>query len=355
MRDERRAAHRAALDHVLALVADAPWSDSLALRGSMTLPAWVGSAAREPADLDWVVLEDVVRVDPLDPYPYVDGIEVVQQWPEAADGAARYEMWREEEFGTDGRRPLLPPEGLHWVRADGETPDQPPPYMDLLDRIRSRPQAAPGVLLDADAAKPDGTWTYAEYDTPGVRLVVPWRADGLTPGEVRLDFARDELLPEPPVWTAVPRGDGGAPVVVRTAGPEVSLAWKVLWLHTDSASEGAQGKDLYDAVLLAEADGTRLSPRLLRKVLRRTLGGAADGFTPDDVTAWRVDWDGFRAEHPWISGTAQDWLGRLHHALRDAFARGAADRSATGTGFSPDRSAAGTGSCPSGSPRQIPG
>ncbi|WP_437067225.1 nucleotidyl transferase AbiEii/AbiGii toxin family protein [Streptomyces sp. enrichment culture] len=345
MRDERRTAHRAVLDHVLALVADAPWSDSLVLRGSMTLPAWVGDAARDPVDLDWVVLEDVVLVDPLDPYPYVDAIEVVQQWPEAADGAARYELWREEEFGSDGSRPLLPPEGLHWVRADAELSDQGPPYADLLERIRSRPQAAPGILLDADAARTDGTWTYVEYDTPGVRLVVPWRADGLPPGEVRLDFARDELLPKPPVWTAVPRGDGGAPVVVRTAGPEVSLAWKVLWLHTDSATpQGAQGKDLYDAVLLAEAAGTRLSARLLRKVLRRALGDAADGFGPDDVTGWRVDWHGFRAEHPWVSGTAQHWLGRLHHALGDVFARDAADRSSVGAGSS----------C-GGSPRRISG
>ncbi|MFF0200234.1 hypothetical protein [Streptomyces sp. NPDC005017] len=88
--------------------ASAPWSDSLVLRGSMTLPAWVGAAAREPADLDWVVLEDVFRVDPLDPYPYVDGIGTVesrppqvrvvagrfQRWAEAADGAGEYEPRR---------------------------------------------------------------------------------------------------------------------------------------------------------------------------------------------------------------------------------------------------------------------
>ncbi|MET9732601.1 nucleotidyl transferase AbiEii/AbiGii toxin family protein [Streptomyces sp. NPDC006458] len=323
---ERRAAHRAALDHVLALVADAPWSASLVLRGSMTLPAWVGAAAREPADLDWVVLEDAVRVDPLDPYPYVDGVEVVQQWPEAADGAARYEPWREKEFGTHGQRPRLPPEGLTWVRADADTSEQSPPYMDLLDRIRARPEAAPGVLLDADAAQPDGTWTYARYDLPGIRLVVPWRAEGVgEPGEVRLDFARDEQLPEPPEWTAVPRGDGGAPVAVRTVGPAVSLAWKVLWLRSDSATgTRARGKDLYDAVLLAEARGTRLPPRLLRKVLRRGPAGGADAFGPEQVTGWRVDWTAFQAGHPWISGTAQDWLTRLRDALCDALARGAA-------------------------------
>ncbi|MEW2397094.1 nucleotidyl transferase AbiEii/AbiGii toxin family protein [Streptomyces sp. NPDC046862] len=313
---ERSAAHRAALDHLLTLIAEAPWSSCLVLRGSMTMAAWAGPAAREPADLDWVVLEDEVLVDPLDPYPYVDAVDVVQQWPEAADGAARYEMWGYEECDPGGRRPLLAPEGLRWMVADEETAEPGPPYMDLLDRVRTSPEAAPGVLLDADAAKPDGTWTYAEYDTPGVRLVVPWRTDGVLSGDVRLDFARDEVLPEAPVWTLVPRGDGGAPVAVRTASRELSLAWKIQWLHTDCAGEGeAQGKDLYDAVLLAEAPGTRLSPRLLRKVLRRTPGNAADAFGPDTMASWQVDWNGFRAEHPWIRGTAQDWLGRLVRAL----------------------------------------
>ncbi|MER5911436.1 nucleotidyl transferase AbiEii/AbiGii toxin family protein [Streptomyces sp. NPDC001982] len=320
MSPDSRTAHRAALDHVLALIADAPWSDTLVLRGSMAMPAWAGDAAREPGDLDWVVLEDDVLVDPLDPYPYVD-LETVQQWPEAADGAARYEIWREEEFGTGGQRPHLPPEGLHWLLAGEESAEQQAPYGDLLDRVRRHPEAAPGVLLDAEAADRDGTWTYAEYDTPGVRLLIPWHAEGGVSGTVQLDFARDELLPEAPVWTRVPRGDGGAPVVVRTASRELSLAWKVLWVHTDRRTAGlAQGKDVYDAVLLAEAPATGLSPRLLRRVLRRTLGGEADTFGPDAVADWRVDWDAFRAEHPWVRGTGREWLDRLVRALEPVLA-----------------------------------
>ncbi|WP_051866357.1 nucleotidyl transferase AbiEii/AbiGii toxin family protein [Streptomyces griseus] len=328
---ERRVAHRAALDHVLALIADAPWSTSLALRGSMSLPAWAGAAAREPADLDWVVLEDEVRVDALHPYPYVDTVDVVQQWPEAADGAARYEMWQYEEFGTDGRRPHLAPEGLHWVRADPQTADLSPPYMDLLDRVRMNPQAARGVLLVPDDADEDGTWTYAEYDTPGVRLVIPWHAEGLPPGEVRLDFARDELLPEAPVWTLIPRADGD-PVAVRTASRELSLAWKLLWMHVDCATEGrAQGKDLYDAVLLAEAEGTALSQRLLRKVLCRAPVSAAGDLGADAMTRWQFDWDGFRAEHPSVRGSARDWLDRLVRALEPTLFRpGPARSSAAG-------------------------
>lgn len=319
MSRDRRVAHRAALDHVLGLIADAPWSTSLVLRGSMTMAAWAGEAAREPADLDWVVLEDEVLVDPLHPYPYVDRVDVVQQWPEAADGAACYEMWEAEEFGTGGQRPVLPPEGLHWIRADPENAEPSPPYMDLLDRVRTSPEAAPGVMLSADKADQDGTWTYTEYDTPGVRLIIPWHAEGLPPGAVRLDFARDELLPEAPVWTLIPRGDGTS-VAVQTASRELSLAWKVLWLHADCAAEGrAQGKDLYDAVLLAEAEGVSLSPRLLRKVLRRSLGGGADDLDPAAMARWRIEWNGFRAEHPWIQGSAEDWLGRLVRALTPVF------------------------------------
>ncbi|MET7285351.1 nucleotidyl transferase AbiEii/AbiGii toxin family protein [Streptomyces sp. NPDC005573] len=313
-----RAARRAALDHVLSLVAEAPWSDGLVLRGSMVMQAWVGDAAREPADLDWVVVEENAGVDPLDPFPYVDGVEEVQQWPEAAAGAARYEMWAYEEFGTGGQRAVPPPEGLRWM-SEADLAEPRPPYRDLLERLARSPQAAPGLLLDPEAARPDGTWTYGEYDTPGVRLLVPWHADGLPPGEVQLDFARDETLPDPPVWTAIPRGAGGGPTPVRTVGPDVALAWKLLWLHLDGRDGGrARGKDLYDAVLLAEAAQAPLPARLLRTVFRRAACGAADAadtLRPGEVARWDVDWDGFRQEYPWAQGTAEEWLHRLAGAL----------------------------------------
>ncbi|MEU0006829.1 nucleotidyl transferase AbiEii/AbiGii toxin family protein [Streptomyces sp. NPDC006314] len=309
------AVRRAALDHVLALVADAPWSGSLVLRGSMVMQAWTGDAAREPADLDWVVLEDAVGVDPLDPYPYLDRLDTVQQWPEAADGAARYEMWTYEEFDTGGRRPVLPPEGLSWL-YDEDVGETSLPYLDLLERVAMRPQAAPGVFLDAENARVDGAWTYAYHATPGVRLLIPWHAEGLPAGEVRLDFARDERLPEPPVWTLIPRGDGGSPTAVRTASRGLSLAWKLLWLHTDGRDGGrAQGKDLYDAVLLAEAHGTSLPPHLLREVFRGTAHTETDALHPAVLLRWDVDWAGFQERHPRVGGTAQEWLHRLSRAL----------------------------------------
>ncbi|MGW7439853.1 hypothetical protein [Streptomyces sp. NPDC054849] len=210
-----RLAHRAVLDHLLGLVVGSPLGDALVLRGSMVMPAWVGAGAQEPADLDWILSPPLlVPVDPGHPYPYVEEVEVVQQWPEAADGADRYEIWRFEEFDTGGLRPVPPPEGLHWII---EAEPERPPQDTLLDLVRERPVAAPGVVLDADAARDDSTWTYSAYDTPGVRLTVPWTAEGLPPGEARLDFACDERLPQPPVLTAIPRGDGARPTVVRTA------------------------------------------------------------------------------------------------------------------------------------------
>lgn len=312
---------------MLSLIADAPWSDGLVLRGSMVMPAWAGSAAREPGDLDFVVLPELaVPIDPLHPYPHVEGMDVIQQWPEAADGAAQYEIWRDgdEEFETRGMRPVVPPEGLRWDIAP-DPGESVPSFDDLIDLVGGRPEAAPGLVLDADSARSDGNWAYAYsgYGTPGMRVVIPWQADGLPPGEVQLDFALDERLPQPPVWTKVPRGSGGAPTVVRTASRELSLAWKLLWLHADGAAgDTAQCKDLYDAVLLAEGGRTKLSPRLLRTVLRHSATTIRPGdFRLDMVRFEETDWAAFRTDHSRVRGTAADWLQRLSTALAPVFAR----------------------------------
>ena len=124
-------AHRAALDHVLDLILALPWSDTLVLRGSRLMRVWAGDLAREPADLDFVVLPDLsVPIDPLDPYPHVPGFDIVQQWPESADGAGRYEIWKDgdDEFDTRGTRAVVPPEGLRW--------DLEPDYSGFVSRYR---------------------------------------------------------------------------------------------------------------------------------------------------------------------------------------------------------------------------
>ncbi|WP_051022190.1 nucleotidyl transferase AbiEii/AbiGii toxin family protein [Nocardia pneumoniae] len=323
-------AHRAALDHVLAVVAGAEWAAGLVLRGSMTLQAWVGEHARPPADLDWIApgLSAADFPDPLDPFPYVDDITWVQQWPEAVDGAAEYQIWAEDEFATFGSRPVLPPEGLRWMQAEEQWWPQPdrdsPPAIltDLVEAIRADPHAGGGVVLDADAAEHDGKWGYSYgydygYDTPGVRIRVPYHTDSGESGAIRLDFAAEEPLPDAPVWTAIPRGDGGPPTPVITASRELSLAWKLLWLRSDSMEKDrVAGKDLYDAVVLAECPQTHLTPRLLRTV----LGEHAHGFGPETIRRWRVDWDSFAVTH-WvcyemdIDFDANSWLERLAHAF----------------------------------------
>ncbi|MFF3748939.1 nucleotidyl transferase AbiEii/AbiGii toxin family protein [Streptomyces sp. NPDC002018] len=279
-RDARhRAARRAAMDHVLALIAAAPWSAGLVLRGSVPLCAWLGDRAREPGDLDWVMPA------PAPPAP---------------------------EFGTWGTRPVLPPEGLRWADA-GEYMYPRSPYEDLVATLRERPIASRGVVLDVEGCREDGDWTYRYDENPGIRIIVPWHAEGLEPGTVRLDFASDETLPEAPVWTAVPRGDGGPPTPVRTASRALSLAWKLLWLHTDGEDGEAVGaKDLFDAVLLAGSPRTRLTPRLLRKVLGRERSAR---FGTETVRGWRVDpadWEALQADP---GDEAAEWRERLARAL----------------------------------------
>ncbi|MFE7466610.1 nucleotidyl transferase AbiEii/AbiGii toxin family protein [Streptomyces sp. NPDC057499] len=317
-----RCARRTVQDHLLRVVAGSPWGEALVLRGSVPLRAWMGAAAREPGDLDWIVPEPGAAgfPDPCDPYPYVAGIGEVRQWPEAAHGAAAPELLTDGEcHGTAGTRPALAPEGLRWAEPDDLSP---PSGLDeeVAAALRAGPPLPRGIHVDPLRVSLDREWLYREYETPGVRVVVPWEADGLPPGALGMDFARDERLPEAPVWTACPRGDGGPPVPVRTASPGLSLAWKLLWLAEDQESEGRSGaKDLYDAVLLAEYGRTVLPPRLLRTV----LGPHAEGFTPSAVLDWLVDWAAFRAAHPWVEGGPDGLRERLATALPPLLERSA--------------------------------
>lgn len=303
--------HRLALDHVLGLVADAPCADSLILRGSMTMLAWVGDRARPPGDLDWVVRPPAgVPRDRLSPYPFVDQPDMVQVWPEVAHGAGRYKIWMFEDLDTGGFAPRVPPDGLHWVDAE-ELQHPENLHLDVLDLVRRQPRTDSGVTFDPDAATVDATWGYAYgpadgAEGGGVRITLPWRTSGER-GSTQLDFAYDEPLPDPPISTAVPRSDGGPPTVVWSASRELSLTWKLQWLAADQANDGrVAGKDLYDAVLLAELDGVRLPDRLRRRVLRAVP-------SPDAVRDWAVDWAGVSVH---AAGDPPDWLDRLAQALR---------------------------------------
>jgi hypothetical protein len=78
-----------------------------------------------------------------------------------------------------------------------------------------------------------------------------------------------------------------------------------------------QGKDLYDAVLLAEH--TTVDLALVRDLIRPELGDEADRFTAITVLSWTyIDWRNFTDAYPTIDGTVTDWLRRLALALDQA-------------------------------------
>ncbi|WP_436537098.1 nucleotidyl transferase AbiEii/AbiGii toxin family protein [Actinoplanes sp. HUAS TT8] len=287
------AAHRSALDHVLGLIAESSWAEMLMLRGSALMPAWVGADARLPADLDWIVLSSgLSRPDDLAPWPFVDSIEPAQHWPEAVHGGARYEMWGFEEFETGGQRPRLPPEGLHWMTSE-DLAETGYPVDFVRDLIKGSPRTPEGVEFDLEAISQFASAEYSDdYDDLDgscglrTRVLLPWMTPDGEGGKIGIDFAFDEPVPEPPVLTAVPRAAGRAPVGLFTATRELSLAWKLHWLAADqSVQRESAAKDLYDAVLLAELPGMRLSPRLHQLAM---TGGPVP-LSRADVRPWTIE------------------------------------------------------------------
>ncbi|QLQ40446.1 nucleotidyl transferase AbiEii/AbiGii toxin family protein [Micromonospora robiginosa] len=241
-------ARRVAMSHVLAAAAGTDWGRHLVLRGSVAMAAQVGEGAREPGDLDFVVVPHTVTSD---------------------SGDAR----------------------------------------ELLDAVRAAIGAAAGAGLEADRIVESAIWTYERAD--GRRLVVPFTASGAPEGHVQIDVVFGEQLPLPPETLTLPGVD--APVLVAPAA--LALARKLMWLATDGYP---QGKDLYDAVLLAEHTSVELA--LVRRLMRAELGVEADAFTAETVLSWDVDWTNFTDECPGVAGTAEQWLKRLALALDRAWA-----------------------------------
>jgi hypothetical protein len=248
-----RSARTQVMDHLLKIAAQSPWSEHLVLRGSLLLKAWLGAAAREPGDMDWVVTPKSVRVtDPL-------------------------------------AREMI--EGL--VRCAAEDP------------------VTGEALIDVAGIVTDDIWTYER--APGKRIGFPWQAQGVPPGVVQVDLVFEEELWLAPVLTHVPLCDGGT-VEAWAASKELALAWKLLWLETDSYP---QGKDLYDAVLLAEQ--AKLSLEILERILWDEGYPPARQLDAGFPLEWDVDWDNFKLEYPAVEGTARDWQERLAAALAPMF------------------------------------
>ncbi|WP_167476073.1 nucleotidyl transferase AbiEii/AbiGii toxin family protein [Nocardia arthritidis] len=256
-------ARRSAIEHVLAAVAESPWSEYLVLRGSAVLRAWFGELAREPGDLDFVLTVHQHRLHE-DPREIIDDI----RW--------------------------------HAVNI-------------------SRRSGSP-VRIGLRSVETEWLWSY--YNGSGIRLVLPWHGFGQV-GTVRLDFAFDEVLPDPPVSTEFPlSGAGGRSVTLRTTSRRLSLAWKVLWLLAERDS-GPRAKDLYDAVLLAEH--CHLPPALLDEVLAQ---GAIDRTTRRELSSRKllrlaldVDWREFAGEDPLLSGAHLEFAWRLAFGLEPTVPR----------------------------------
>lgn len=251
-----RAARRKALDLVLTAIADTRWVDALVLRGSVLMSAWFGEAAREPGDLDFVVV------------PHT---------------------WRMEDGRTD--RMLSGIAGAAQELADA----------------RGRE-----VGISARGAVVEDIWTYDRV--PGRRMVLPWGAPGLPGGHVQLDFVFNERLPEEPEPMELP---GGA--VVQAATPQLSLAWKLMWVINDAH---AQGKDLYDAVLLAERHPLRRE--LLHEVFR--LSGEWPCPYQEEIllehvveAVGYVEWNHFVTEYPHFRDDERQFAERLVRAVAPAF------------------------------------
>lgn len=248
------AARRSALDTVLAAISDSPHADSLVLRGSILLRAWYGRAAREPGDLDFVVVPESRRI---------------------------------EEAGTVVM--------LHEIAAAAE-------------EAGSRGDAK----IKAEAAISEDIWTYDRV--PGRRLLLPWKADGLPGGWVQLDFVFNERLTLAPEATVVPAA-GRPSTLLLAVTPELSLAWKIIWLLSDIHP---QGKDLYDAVLLAEH--TTLRYEVLRDALEHAdLEYPGNAVSLERISKIETDWQQFRMEYPDQPDDDSGYVQRLVAALAPTF------------------------------------
>ncbi|MFJ2954337.1 nucleotidyl transferase AbiEii/AbiGii toxin family protein [Streptomyces sp. NPDC087270] len=270
------AARRTAMDLVLAAIAGSPWRDHLVLRGSVLLSRWFGEAAREPGDLDFVVTPARWRIE------------------EERTGAMLHDIARAAEDVAE--------------HAADHGPDR---AADRTAPSGAVSTTAPHTIrFHASDAVSEDIWTYDRV--PGRRLVLPWTS-GTTPGGiVQLDFVFNESLPVPPEEVTI----GGACLLGAT--PELSLAWKLVWLVDDMHP---QGKDLYDAVLLAE-HCTVDYETLAAVFIAADPANVAHPLRPDitdELPPPAHEWQHFADEYPHLAGDPAELADRLRAALAPAF------------------------------------
>jgi hypothetical protein len=253
-----REARRAAIDTVLAAISDSEWADHLVLRGSVLLKSWLGDVAREPGDLDFVVVP------------------------------------------------------RNWKLADWRTA----PMITGVAAAAQRACAGLGIEIIAGQAVTEDIWTYER--APGRRLMLPWAAIGGHRGYLQLDFVFGESLPEEPGPALIGLSGDDRQALVLAVSMELSLAWKVQWLVTDM---WPQAKDLYDAVLLAERTPLRYD-LLQRAVGDADPYYERNPVTLANILELAPDIKAFRADYPDLHFDDRDLVLRLAAALDGTFTPG---------------------------------
>jgi hypothetical protein len=194
-------------------------------------------------------------------------------------------------------------------------------FDDLIQMVKKYPQVS-NISIDGAKVATDEIWTYDRSN--GRRILFPWQAEGLPGGTLQMDVAFGEKLFVEPELTPIPT-TRGEDIMIWSASKELSLAWKLRWLEADSFP---QGKDLYDATLLAEK--TYLPFDLLRSVMMSCedwmyMKKYAPDFSWKSGYPWQlrvedIEWENFKLEYPWVEGDAKSWLDRLSLALAPTFA-----------------------------------
>ena len=200
-------------------------------------------------------------------------------------------------FGERAREP----HDLDFVHIGDRSPDG---FLEDALSTLSASERCRAVGLRVDDLATSDIWTYER--AVGRRIVIPWSSADMN-GTVQLDVTFGEEIPGAPIRLTDPSTG------IATVSAEVSLAWKLLWLHTDNY---AQGKDLFDAVLLAENSHIG---RDVEGWLRRAINGARPAFTGDlaKIHVAATEWAWFASEYPELATgrSVGDLLGSLATAI----------------------------------------
>jgi hypothetical protein len=205
-----------------------------------------------------------------------------------------------EWFGDAAREPgdldfVVTPSTIAFGSQDAE---------QLVDDISAAVHTDPGPVLCPGPVDIEPIWTYERV--PGLRLACLFEVGGLPYGSVHMDLVFEEELPIAPEPVRV------AGATLLAANQELSLAWKLQWLMTDSYP---QAKDLYDAALLAQH--TTVDTGLVIDLLGPELGERALDFDRKSVLEMDdVDWDNAPTELPVTKADEPALLQRIAAALR---------------------------------------